>query len=50
MTPAEIANWTLASRRAQGLPDRIDDPAILARVAILAFAGEEGGGNARPAA
>jgi hypothetical protein len=50
MTLAEIANWTLASRRAQGLPDRIDDPAILARVAILAFAGEEGGGDARPAA
>jgi hypothetical protein len=50
MTPAEIAAWTTASRRAQGLPDRIEDPAILARVAILAFAGEEGGGDARPAA
>jgi hypothetical protein len=26
MTPAEVADWTTASRRAQGLPDRIDDP------------------------
>jgi hypothetical protein len=51
MTPAEIADWTLASRHAQGLPERIEDPAVLARVAILAFAGdEEGGGDARPAA
>jgi hypothetical protein len=50
MTPAEVADWTTASRRAQGLPDRIDDPAVLARVVILAFAGEEGGGDARPAA
>jgi hypothetical protein len=48
MTPAEVADWTIASRRAQGLSDRIDDPAVLARVAILAFAGEEGGGDARP--
>jgi hypothetical protein len=50
MTPAEVADWTTASRRAQGLPDRIEDPTVLARVATLAFAGEEGGGDARPAA
>jgi hypothetical protein len=41
-----VTDWAIASRRAQGLPDRIDDPAILARVAILAFAGEDDGGEA----
>jgi hypothetical protein len=50
MTLAEVADWTTASRRAQGLPDRIEDPAVLARVATLAFAGEESGGDARPVA
>jgi hypothetical protein len=49
MTPAEIAAWTTASRRAQQLPERIEDAAILARVATLAFAGEEGGGDGRAA-
>jgi hypothetical protein len=49
MTPAEVADWTAASRRAQGLPERIKDAAILARVATLAFAGEEGGGDGRAA-
>jgi hypothetical protein len=47
MTPAEIADWTATSRRAQRLPERIEDVAILARVATLAFAGDqEGGGDA----
>ena len=49
MTPVEVANWTRASRRAQRLPDRIEDPAVLARIATLAFAGEEGGGDGRAA-
>jgi hypothetical protein len=39
MTPAELATWVERSRRAQGLGPVIDDSAILARVAILAFAG-----------
>jgi hypothetical protein len=46
MTPAEVAAWTTASRRAQRLPERIKDPTVLARVATLAFAGEEGDGDA----
>jgi len=46
MTPAEVADWTAASRRTQGLPERIEDPLVLARIATLAFAGEEGGGDA----
>jgi hypothetical protein len=49
MTPAEIADWTLASRLTQQLPERIEDPAVLARIATLAFAGEEGGGDGRAA-
>ncbi len=28
---AELREWVTASRRAQGLPDRISDPAVLAR-------------------
>jgi hypothetical protein len=48
MTPAEVAEWTAASRRAQGLPERIDDPAVIARVVTLAVAGEGGGGRASP--
>jgi hypothetical protein len=43
MTPAEVAAWTAASRRAQRLPERIEDPAVLARIAALAFAGTEAG-------
>jgi hypothetical protein len=50
MTPAEVAAWTAASRRAQGLPEQIEDPAVLTRVATLAFAGDqEGGGDGRAA-
>jgi hypothetical protein len=49
MTPADVAAWAAASRRAQQLPERIEDPAVLARVATLAFAGEEGGGDGRAA-
>lgn len=30
---AEVEAWVTASRAAQGLPPRIDDPLILARVA-----------------
>jgi hypothetical protein len=43
MTAVEIANWTAASRRAQGLGERIEDPVALARIATLAFAGAEAG-------
>jgi hypothetical protein len=46
MTPAEIAAWTSASRRAQGLPDRVDDQELLARLARLFDAGERGGDEA----
>ena len=49
MTPAEVAAWVERSRAAQGLPPTIEDPAVIARLATLAFAGEEGGGNGRAA-
>jgi hypothetical protein len=53
VTLAEIVAWTAASRRAQGLTEQIEDPAVLARIATLAFAGTEagegGGGRARTA-
>jgi hypothetical protein len=50
MTPAEVAEWTTASRRAQQLPERVEDQELLARLARLFDAGQEGGGDARPAA
>jgi hypothetical protein len=51
MTPVELATWVECSRDAQGLGPVIVDPAILARIATLAFAGDqEGGGDAQPAA
>lgn len=28
---AKLLEWVIAGRRAQGLPDRISDPAVLAR-------------------
>jgi hypothetical protein len=50
MTPAEVTAWTTASRRAQGLPERVEDQALLARIARLVDAGERGGGDVGPAA
>jgi hypothetical protein len=49
MTPAEVADWTTASRRAQGLPERVEDEELLARIARLVDAGERGGGDGRAA-
>jgi hypothetical protein len=37
--PESVSEFVTASRRAQGLPDRIVDPAALARVAALLVAG-----------
>jgi hypothetical protein len=39
MTDKELATWAKRSRAAQGLELTITDPAILARVVTLAFAG-----------
>jgi hypothetical protein len=48
MTPAELVAWVERSRGAQGLGPVIDDPAILARVGTLAFAGSEPEGRDPP--
>jgi hypothetical protein len=48
MTAEELAGWTARSRAAQGLPPKITDSAILARVVTLTFTGSdgiEGGGD-----
>jgi hypothetical protein len=45
VTPAEIQAWTERSRAAQGLEPKITDPAVLGKVATLAFAGEEAQGE-----
>jgi hypothetical protein len=46
VTPAEIRAWTERSRAAQGLPAKIEDPAVLGKVVTLAFAGQEEQGEA----
>jgi hypothetical protein len=50
VTPAEIRAWTERSRAAQGLPAKIEDPAVLGKVVTLAFAGQEeqGEGDGTP--
>ena len=35
MTREELAAWVAACRRAQGLPERISDPGVLARAVAL---------------
>ena len=49
MTPAEVAGWTAASRAQQGLGPVVVDPAILARVWTLAFAGHDPPSSRGPA-
>jgi hypothetical protein len=39
---ATVAEWWHRQRAAQGLPDEITDPAVIAKVVTLAFAGEGG--------
>jgi hypothetical protein len=47
VTPAEIAAWVERSRARQGLGPKITDPAVIARLITLAFAGEGKGGGGR---
>jgi len=39
VNPAEVTAWLSASRRAQGLPDVIEDPAALDRLGRLLTSG-----------
>jgi hypothetical protein len=41
MTPEAMRQWAAASRAASGVPPKIEDPAVLARLVVLAFAGTE---------
>lgn len=44
LTAVEVAAWWHEQRAAQGLPDKITDPAILARVITLATEGRDDDG------
>lgn len=47
LTPEQIAAWGAKSRAAAGVPERIEDPAVLARLVTLALGGadeRDGGG------
>jgi hypothetical protein len=46
MTAEVFDRWYEASRAASGVPAKIEDPAVLARVATLAFAGADQGDGA----
>jgi hypothetical protein len=37
--------WWCRNRAAEGLPDKIEDPATITKIVTLAFAGAEGGGG-----
>jgi hypothetical protein len=54
-TPEQIARWGKASRAASGVPPKIQDRSVLARLVTLAFAGTDhpdgdGGSPVRSAA
>jgi hypothetical protein len=44
---AAIWQWWCRQAAAQGLPPTIEDPAVIAKVVTLAFAGEGEGGGGR---
>jgi hypothetical protein len=41
LTPEEIRAWGKASRAASGVPEKIEDPAVLTRLVTLALAGTD---------
>jgi hypothetical protein len=43
MSPEELAAWGKASRAASGVPDKIEDPAVIARLVVLSDVGHDGG-------
>jgi hypothetical protein len=55
LDPAVIAAWWQRQSDREGLPAKITDPVVLAKIVTLAFAGtdaqiEKGGGGRAPAA
>jgi hypothetical protein len=49
LDPAVIADWSKRSRAAQGLPERIVDGAVLAKIVTLALAKTPEQNGDRPA-
>ncbi len=49
LTPAQVSEWLAASCAAQGVPVRVSDPQVLAKVAALLPAPVVGPANARSA-
>jgi hypothetical protein len=45
---ATVWQWWCRQSAAQGLPPTIEDPATIAKIVTLAFAGDEGGGGRAP--
>jgi len=41
MSPEAMRQWAAASRAASNVPPKIEDPAVLARLVVLAFTGIE---------
>jgi hypothetical protein len=51
VSPAEFERWLAASRAASGVPERVEDLAVLSRVAVLVVgAAEPAEGGERRAA
>jgi hypothetical protein len=48
MSPEERDAWGKASRAASGVPDKVEDPAVLARLVTLAFAGTDHNNDGGP--
>jgi hypothetical protein len=45
VTAEELAAWGKASRAASGVPEKIEDPAVIARLVVLSDLGHDGGGS-----
>jgi hypothetical protein len=48
LTPEQIAAWGKKSRAASGVPAKIEDRSVLARLVTLAFAGTDHPDGERP--
>jgi hypothetical protein len=49
VTADELAAWGKASRAASGVPEKIEDPAVLARLVVLSDVEQASGGPVQPA-
>jgi hypothetical protein len=49
MSPEEVAAWGKRSRAASGVPEQIEDEAVIARLVVLSDVGHDDGGPVPPA-